>query len=321
MNEVVHMRRDLTAPQVALIRRTVAKDCNEDEFSLFMAAAMNASLDPLRKQISALVFSKNDPKKRQLAIITNIDGMRVIAHRCGDYRPMETAPVIEYDAALKNVDTNPLGIASCTVTCWKRDAATAQWFPVAGIAHWDEFVPLEQDWAYDEAAGKRTPSGPKKLPANSPWRRMARVMIAKCAEAQALRRGWPDHLSGLYGEEEMQRAEVIDVASEVVADYEERQRIARVSGGKSTALFVFEAGGKLEAVERGQIADRLASFYRGCSHAQQVIDFRDRNAESLKTFWAWEPRDALDIKKLAEERIADLVGEKKQAGDFPGDRA
>ena len=82
-----------TPPQLKLIRQTVASDTNESEFDLFIAAARNAGLDPFRKQISAIVFSKNDPKKRKMSIITTIDGFRVIAERTRLYRPDDQPPV------------------------------------------------------------------------------------------------------------------------------------------------------------------------------------------------------------------------------------
>jgi len=69
----------LSAQQITLIRRTIANDCNDAEFDLFMAAARSAGLDPFRKQISPLVFNKNKPDKRRMSIITTIDGLRVIA--------------------------------------------------------------------------------------------------------------------------------------------------------------------------------------------------------------------------------------------------
>lgn len=312
MNQIatIHAGRTLTGAQLDLIKRTVAKDCDTTEFDHFMAVSQKLGLDPLRKQICAMVFSKNDPKKRNMSIITQIDGFRVIAARQGDYRPMETAPIIEYDEALKNDATNPLGIVRAEVRVWKR--VGGDWHPVAGEAYWEEFVPLEQEWAYDEAAGKRQPTGPKVLGNNSPWRRMGRVMIAKVAEAQALRRGWPDDLSGVYADEELQRAHVIDVASEIVADFQEQERVRRI-GGSDGLMFVFEAGGALVQVPRGEIADRLTRFYeREASSAQDIIDFRTRNEASLKTFWAWAPGDALEVKKIAEQRIAALVGSRKQ---------
>lgn len=305
MNAIVPIRANLTGAQLDLIKRTVAKDCDTTEFDHFMAVAQKLQLDPLRKQICAMVFNKNDAKKRNMSIITQIDGFRVIAARQGDYRPMETAPIIEYDETLKNEQTNPLGIVRAEVRVWKRTGG--EWHPVAGEAYWEEFVPLEQEWAYDEAEGKRRPSGPLVLGQKSPWRRMGRVMIAKVAEAQALRRGWPDDLSGVYADEELQRAHVIDVASEVVADFQEQERVRRV-GASDVAMFVFESDGALVPVERGNIADRLSAFYeREAKSAQDIIDFRIRNEVSLKTFWAWAPNDALEVKKLAERRVRELI--------------
>ena len=75
--------------QLELIRRTVAADCNPQEFDLFCEVARRTGLDPFRKQISAIVFSKGDESKRKMAIITTIDGLRTIAARSRRYRPDE----------------------------------------------------------------------------------------------------------------------------------------------------------------------------------------------------------------------------------------
>lgn len=297
MNAIATINRDHTAAQVALIKRTVAKDCDADEFNLFMAAAQRTRLDPLRKQISAIVFNKKRADKRQLAIITTIDGLRVIASRCGDYRPMETAPRIEYDETAKDPATNPLGIVRAEVICFKRHGE--EWHPVAGEAYWDEFAPIEDEWA-EGPDGRRAKTGKRKL--SDTWKRMGRLMIAKCAEGQALRRGWPDDLAGLYGEDEMQKAIVIDVASEIIEDYEEQQRTQRIGHGQGL-MFQTEAGAPLVHVERGKIADFLYSFYRNADTAEQIGKFREINAESLKAFWAWEPGDAHEIKQFAEQRL------------------
>ena len=46
------------------------------------------------------------------------------------------------------------------------------------------------------------------------YRKMPHIMLAKCAEAQARRLGWPKHLQGLYVQEELQKADVPDAADE-----------------------------------------------------------------------------------------------------------
>ena len=49
---------DYTGAQLMTIKRTVASDTNDMEFDLFMEAARSYGLDPFRRQISAIVFSK-----------------------------------------------------------------------------------------------------------------------------------------------------------------------------------------------------------------------------------------------------------------------
>ena len=43
---------DLSAKQIALVKHTIAADCNEPEFNLFMEAARSYGLDPFRKQVN-----------------------------------------------------------------------------------------------------------------------------------------------------------------------------------------------------------------------------------------------------------------------------
>lgn len=316
---VVPTRANFNAPQLDLIQRTVARDCNRDEFDHFMAVADALGLDPLRKQICAIVYNKNDAKKRSMVIVTQIDGFRSIASRCGNYRPASASPAYEYDAALKSPG-NPLGIVKCETTLWQFKEG--DWHPVHGEAYWDEFAPTEEvcddGWSWEDTGEVWEDSGkPKKkkvakgevyakLVKSGNWER-PRHAIGLCAERQALRKGWPEQFSGLYVEEEMVKATIIDaVASEVLAEHQEQKRLDRVGSGDGL-LFVFEAGGNLIQVERGQVADRLTYFYeRQATTAQEIVDFRTRNEASLKTFWAWAPADALEVKKIAERRLEQL---------------
>jgi phage recombination protein Bet len=95
MNSITPIRpgANYTAEQMRLVHRTVAKDCDNDEFDLFMTIARHTGLDPFRKQIHALVFNKDRRDKRRMVTIVGIDGMRAIAARSGRYRPDEKEPV------------------------------------------------------------------------------------------------------------------------------------------------------------------------------------------------------------------------------------
>jgi phage recombination protein Bet len=110
MNSITPIRpgASYTAEQMRLVHRTVAKDCDNDEFDLFMTIARHTGLDPFRKQIHALVFNKDRRDKRRMVTIVGIDGMRAIAARSGRYRPDEKEPVYTYDLHARRGRGRPL---------------------------------------------------------------------------------------------------------------------------------------------------------------------------------------------------------------------
>lgn len=285
----------LNAAQLRTIRQTVAKDANDLEFDLFMEAARSYGLDPFRKQIISIVFNKDKPEKRQQAIIVSRDGLRVLAQRCKDYRPASEPAKIVYDDAAKSAE-NPLGIISATVTLHKQDNR-GEWYPVLGEAYWDEFAPIKDEWEYDQEKGRRAPTGKKTVDGN--WAKMPRLMIAKCAEGQALRAGWPDQFGNIYSEEEFDRLKAEASASEMLHEYEKAEREAR-TGGRGI-LLVFDDAMKLEKVPLGQVADRCMEFVKNAD-AEEVHKFRVRNEDALREFWAHSPSDALDLKKAMEAK-------------------
>ena len=52
------------AKKISLVKKMAAKDCSDDEFNVFVAVAADLNLNPLRKQIYAFVFNKNDAERR-----------------------------------------------------------------------------------------------------------------------------------------------------------------------------------------------------------------------------------------------------------------
>lgn len=310
--------RDNTPAQLALIQRTVAADCNPTEFNLFMEVSRRVGLDPFRRQIYAVVYSKDKPDKRKMSIITGIDGFRAVAARSGNYRPDEDEAEIVYDDALKDPASNPLGIVKAVVRCFKygRDS---EWHRLTGVAYWDEFAPLKEDGDWVDSGGTYADSGkPKRkfqgngkftLPQDSKWRTMPRVMIAKCAEAQAIRKGWPEDLSGVYATEEMERATVIDgTATEIVEEHLKEERL-RLVNAKETIAVWWRAGDQLEMVPIGQFFDRCVAFLRASETATEIMNWQRTNETSLRAFWANAKADALELKREIEKRIADLAAE------------
>ena len=295
---------EYTGSQLTTIKQTVAKDTNDIEFNLFMGACKSYGLDPFRKQISAIVFNKDKPAKRNMTIIVGRDGLRSVAQRCGDYRPASSQPGYVYDESLKG-DLNPIGLVSVSVNLFKQDNK-GEWYPVFGEAYWDEYAPIKDKWAENEQ-GKYRPTGEKTLDTTGQWGKMSRVMLVKCAEAQALRAGWPDVFSGLYAEEELDQAvsrEMTDVTpSEQVENEAAANRQNRL--GNKSILMTLDDTGVFERVPVGEMADKCAEFISN-NDAEQVHVWAIQNREPLKEFWAINPNDALAVKKLIEDKTLNV---------------
>jgi phage recombination protein Bet len=316
MNNIVKITDRFSSPQVSLIQR-MNPDCNYDEFNTFMHVAATLGLDPLKKQIYAFVFSKEDEKRRKMSIVVGIDGFRAVANRSGNYRPDDRAPRFTIDESKINPDSNPLGLISAEVTVYKH--VHGSWFPVTVEAYWDEYAPLvvtgdssDYEWVdtgeFYEDSGKPKRRKQLKAGAEKPrlrldpnkdtWRKMPRVMLSKCAEAAAIRRGWPEDLSAVYSDEELDRAKTIDLtASEIVQADQVERRLAAI-GGANTIMF--DMGGGLTRIPLNTAADTIISILRNMP-VHEVLQWRSMNTEPLKEFWARAKSDALGVKEFIEK--------------------
>ncbi len=312
MNAVT--RYDMTPKQISLVKTTIAKDCNDEEFNLFCEVARAKGLDPFLGQIIPMVFSKGDAEKRKMTIIITRDGQRVIAQRCGDYRPASKPTQFEIDKATMS-PTNPIGIVSATVFLWKRDPKTGEWFEVVGQAYWDEFAPIKRKAAGGykwEDTGEVWPDSgkPKKkkvavgeetevLDDSGNWCRMPRLMIEKCAQMQALRAGWPEEFTGTYDEAEMDRARMIDLTASEIVQQEQQENRLRAIGGKDALTVWWGNEFALENVPDGKFFDAVVDHIAKLDPVS-VAKWEDANRASLQIYWARHPGDALELKKRIE---------------------
>ncbi|PZQ44297.1 MAG: phage recombination protein Bet [Micavibrio aeruginosavorus] len=297
--------------QLQLIKNTVARDCNDDEFDMFMEICRRQGLDPFRRQIYAFVFGKNDDSKRRFATVTGIDGYRAIAKRTGTYRPSEDEPEIEYDEKLICPLSNPKGIVKATVIVYQF-GPDRQWYPVKGVARWEEFAPLEDaefDWVPTgelkpdgKPKHKKVNKGGKRKLAKDNWANMPHVMIAKCAEAQALRKGWPEEFGGIYTQDEMDHVIIDMTASEEVRQYEEDERMRKI-GATSSVPLVFNFMEGIEFIPFGQVADRVLEHVRSLETSTEIQMWQEANTKGLQMFWARHKSDALELKKAIESLI------------------
>lgn len=281
---------------VKLVANTAAKDLYAPELDQFIHMCRQWRLDPLRKQIYALVYSKDNPKKRRVTYITGIDGYRAIADRTGNYRPGQRS--VETADDLRDPVQNPIGIVSATASVWKF--VHGEWHEFSETVYWDEYAPMKEVWENDQ------PSGKFILDRSGQWAKMGRVMLQKCAEAQALRRGWPDDLSGLYVDSEMDRSSMDDMID--ITPHEQAERAASTErqellGGPSI-IFDFCDGEKLQSVPMGKVHDRVMEYAEGLKrddNLEKLAFFMERNVAAFRQFWTHNASDALGLKKELEE--------------------
>ena len=288
-----HASTDYSNSQIALIQRTLGKDLSPDEFNVFIEMSRRFGLSPMQRQIYAVVYNANKPDKRKVSYITSIDGYRAIAARSNDYKPDPEAPRIVCDEKLKST-TNPEGIEYAEVSVCRY--IHGDWHAFPARAYWSEFAPLKTVWK------DRKPTDQKQL--GGKWGDMPRIMISKCAEAQALRKGWPEDLSSLYAQDEMDQADALDLnATEIVENHEQELREKRITGGLG---FIFELTEGIVPTPIGQVYDRCAEFTKSIASANLLHDWKVMNRHPLNEFWAQSPTDALALKKHFEALEAEL---------------
>ncbi len=295
MGALVQVSKHFNAKQMQLMQVTVAKDTTPAEFDQFLHMAAAVRLDPLKRQIYCIVYGRED--KRKVTYVTAISGYRTIADRTGCYRPGNIT--VHYDERLKDPAINPQGISHATATVYKR--AHGEWHEFSNDAYWDEFAPIVDEWE------NRQKTGRKVLDTRGQWGKMGRVMISKCAEAGALRRGWPDDLAGLYVEDEMDQARVIDLTpTEIVEEHAKEQRLQLVGG--PGVMIDWMDGKELEKVAFGKLGDRALAWIKDES-PMTVHAWASRNRDALKEYWGHDKAGALEVRRAIDARIDEAQSE------------
>jgi hypothetical protein len=208
----------LTTDEVTLVRNHIAKGATDQELEFCLAVARRYKLDPFRQQIWFVKRADRSAEGGYRWIpIVGINGLQHVAAR--DHKDYGSVDEPEYgplvSVAWKYYDKSGTIRAPewARVRVWKKGAQ----HPTVATVYWEEIYP-------DVGAAPLV-------------RQMPRLMLGKCARAQAIRQAYPA-TDGLYIREEFQGREEFTPGGRQIV-YPESQ-----------ANHVGELGEQTEGIER-----------------------------------------------------------------------
>jgi len=198
----------LTEDQKDLIKRTVADGCTDDELALFLYQCERSGLDPFSRQIHMI------KRGNKATIQTGSDGYRAIAERTGKYAGNDeylyNGGQTEYELLAKG-DRQPKVATACV-----KKIVSGVVCEFKASASWLEYCPKgKQDYM---------------------WNKMPYLMLGKCAEALALRKAFPNDLSGIYTDDEMSQADVQSIETKTKTNVVNLKKQIKADGEKLLSM-------------------------------------------------------------------------------------
>ena len=171
--------------QIAALEQLGVAGASRADQAIFFHQCVRTGLDPFVKQIYMIGRRTNENGKWVVkqTIQTGIDGFRLIARRAADKR----SESIEYEDTLwcgEDGDWRDVWLA--------KEPPQAAKVTLLRDGHRVSAVALLSEYIQRKSNGEP----------NSQWATRPAHMLAKCAEALALRKAFPQDLSGLYTEDE-----------------------------------------------------------------------------------------------------------------------
>lgn len=177
--------REFSRKEIELLKRTIAKDATDAELSMFIQNCKRYGLDPFTGQIHAVKRWDSSEGRKVMQVQVGIDGFRLIADRTGKWNGTLGPYWCDKDGEWVEPWLKNKYPAAAKVGVLRSDFTEPRW----GIARWGAYVATKKN------------GDPAFM-----WKKMPAHMLAKCAEVLALRSAFPNDLSGLYTDAEMDQA-------------------------------------------------------------------------------------------------------------------
>ena len=207
--------------QLEIIKNIICPGASDVELALFANHCQRTGLDPLTRQTYGIMRAQNVKQPdgqwktiEKLSIQNSIDGLRLIAERTEHYGGQLGPQWCGKDGVWRDVWLEDEYPAAARVGVIRKDWKDALW----AVATWKSYVQTYRKNNQDVVGNM--------------WQRMPDVMLAKVAESLALRRAFPQELSGVYGEEEMAQADRGKTES-AIEDLPQFQQALRVESVQS----------------------------------------------------------------------------------------
>jgi phage recombination protein Bet len=177
--------------QLAALAQIGVQNAPPADLAVFLNFAQRTGLDPFARQIYMIGrYTKTGTK---WTIQASIDGLRIVAERSGDYAGQTPVEYCGADGSWRDVWTGNEPPVAARVGVLRHGFNA----PLYAVAYFDEYVQTDKE-------GRPTQM----------WASKPKLMLAKCAEALALRKAFPNDLAGLYTADEMGHPEAKAVLTE-----------------------------------------------------------------------------------------------------------